>query len=68
MANYYLEHHDGKYILSPEGNKAAGITFRTQTEGIEYAKKNYPSPHHGLHVERVEYLEKGQPPRWRKVH
>ena len=68
MANYYLEHHNGTYYLLPEGSRNAVKTFTTQHAGIEYAKQHFPGPRHGLHVERVEYLTTGQPPRWRKVH
>jgi hypothetical protein len=68
MANYYLEHHAGTYSLLREHQRPAVATFPTQHAGIEYAKQHFPPPHNGLHVERVEYLQTGQPPQWRKVH
>ena len=68
MANYYLEYHNGTYHLLKEKERPAIATFSTQQAGIDYAKEHFPPPHHGLHVERVEYLSTGQPPQWRKVH
>ncbi len=68
MPNYYLEHHNGVFDLLEERKRPPIKTFATQKAGIDYAKTHFPPPRHGLHVERVEYLQTGEPPQWRKVH
>jgi hypothetical protein len=69
MAQHFLEHHSGTYYLFAAGTGwQHGHQFNTQRAGIDYARAHYGPPQHTLHVERVEYLQTGNPPQWRKEY